>query len=122
MWRACQLIQPLFRVTLSAQPSNTAIAVHPVISISFVFQASDFPGIDARILSRNTPVVLRVSDDFECHYCFCRGALWRRFEWKSKKIADIYANADVRWRSCGVKFTLLRADRDQKANGQRNDS
>jgi hypothetical protein len=68
-------LQPLFRVTLRAQPSNAAIAVHPVISISFVFQASDFPGADARILSNNTPVVLRVSDDFECHFCFCHELL-----------------------------------------------
>jgi hypothetical protein len=65
----------LFGITLRGQPSNAAIAVHPVISISFVFQASDFPGADARILGHNTPVVLRVSDDFECHFCFCHELL-----------------------------------------------
>ena len=68
-------LQPLFRVTLRAQPSNAAIAIHPVISIRFVFQASDFPGVNARILSHNTPVVLRVSDDFESHFCFCHELL-----------------------------------------------
>jgi hypothetical protein len=65
----------LFRVALRAQPSNAAIAIHPVISISFVLQTADFPCIGPRVFSRNTPIFLRVSDDFECHFCFCHGLL-----------------------------------------------
>jgi hypothetical protein len=48
---------PLFGVALRAQPSNAAIAVHPVINIGFAFKSRDFPGLGARILSGNMPVV-----------------------------------------------------------------
>jgi hypothetical protein len=50
----------LFGVTLRAQPSNAAIAVHPVINISFVFQASDFlgsaPGYSATIFQSSSEI------------------------------------------------------------------
>jgi hypothetical protein len=65
----------LFGVTLRAQPSNAAIAIHPVINVGFAFQAGNFPGIGAGILSHNIPVVLCVSNGFECHFCFCHDLL-----------------------------------------------
>jgi hypothetical protein len=72
-----RLIQPLFPVTLSAQPSNTAIAVNPVINIGFAFYACDFSRVSAGIFRQDISVIVRVSDCFERHFCFCHVALWR---------------------------------------------
>jgi hypothetical protein len=56
--KALKVIRHLFCVALRSQPSNPAIAIHPVINIGFAFKAGNFPGINARILSHNMPVVL----------------------------------------------------------------
>jgi len=45
-------------VALRAQPSDAALAVHPVIDIGFAGQAGDFPGLGARVLRHNIPVVV----------------------------------------------------------------
>jgi hypothetical protein len=75
----------LFGVSLRAQPSNAAIAINPVINVGFVFQASDFPGVGARILSHNIPsssefrTVLNVTFAFAMT-CYARfSTKWNRF-------------------------------------------
>jgi hypothetical protein len=63
-------------VSLTAEPSDTTISVHPVVDIGLAVKAGDFSGFSARVLSHDNPVVVRVTDRSEGHFCFCHGTLF----------------------------------------------
>jgi len=65
-------------VSLTAEPSDTTISVHPVVDIGLAVKAGDFSGFSARVLSHDNPVVVRVTDRSEGHFCFCHGTLCRQ--------------------------------------------
>ena len=66
-------------VSLTAEPSDTTISVHPVVDIGLAVKAGDFSGFSARVLSHDNPVVVRVTDRSEGHFCFCHGTLCRQY-------------------------------------------
>ena len=69
-------------VSLTAEPSDTTISVHPVVDIGLAAKAGDFSGFSARVLSHDNPVVVRVTDRSEDHFCFCHAALSRHLSQK----------------------------------------
>src|ERR1700687_941644 len=74
----------LFGVTLRAQPTNSAVPVHPVVCVGLAFQAGDLTGFCTRKLCQDAPVILSISDDFERDFCFCHAPLCGRFELKQR--------------------------------------
>ena len=66
-------------VSLTAEPSDTTISIHPLVDIGLAVKAGDFSGFSARVLSHDKPVVVRVTDRSEGHFCFCHGTLCRQY-------------------------------------------
>jgi hypothetical protein len=78
----------LLRVTLRAQPSDAAIAVHPLVDFGFAFETRNVNRLDTRTLGQDIPVVLGNSHRFETYFCFGHALLWQQFEFKSKGMAQ----------------------------------
>jgi len=74
----------LFGVTLRAQPTNSAVPIHPVVCVGLACQAGDLAGFCTRKLRQDVPVILSISDDFESDFCFCHAPLCGRFEFKQR--------------------------------------
>ena len=70
-------------VALGAQPTNATIASHPVIDIGLAVKAGDFSGFSAGVLSHDSPIVVRLTDRSEDHFCFCHDTLCRRYVQKT---------------------------------------
>jgi hypothetical protein len=60
----------LFRVTLRAQPSDAAFAVHPLVDFSFAFETTNANRLDTRTLGEDFPFALSKSHRFESYFCF----------------------------------------------------
>jgi hypothetical protein len=58
-------------VALTPQPTDTPITIHPIIDIGLAVKACDFPGLGARVLGYDSPIIFRLSDRSEGHFCFC---------------------------------------------------
>jgi hypothetical protein len=65
-------------VALRAQPRDLAAAVHPVVNVGLALETSDFSRFGAWVLSDDSPVIIRVTNRPEGHFCFCHAALWRQ--------------------------------------------
>ena len=65
----------LFRVPLRAQPSDTAIAVHPLFDFGFAFETLNVDWLYTRIFGKDIPVALVNSDRLESYSCFGHGPL-----------------------------------------------
>jgi hypothetical protein len=74
----------LLRVTLRAQPSDAAFAVHPLVDFSFAFETTNVNRLDTRTLGEDIPFALSNSHRFESYFCFGHALLWQKFELKSK--------------------------------------
>jgi len=81
-------LRDLLRVTLRAQPSDAAIAVHPLVDFDFAFETRNVNRLDTRTLGQDIPVVFGVSHRFEGNFCFGHPPLWQQFELKSKVMAQ----------------------------------
>jgi hypothetical protein len=55
----------LLRVTLRAQPSNAAVAVHPLVDFRFAFEARDLNRLDTRTFGHDIPIAVGNSHWFE---------------------------------------------------------
>jgi hypothetical protein len=60
----------LLRVTLRAQPSDAAFAVHPLVDFSFAFETTNVNRLDTRTLGEDIPFALSNSHRFESYFCF----------------------------------------------------
>jgi hypothetical protein len=60
----------LLRITLRAQPSDAAVAVHPLVDFRFAFETRDANRLDTRTLGQDIPVALGNSYRFEIYFCF----------------------------------------------------
>jgi hypothetical protein len=65
-------------VALRAQPRDLAVAVHPVVNVGLALETSDFSRFGAWVLSDDSPVIIRVTNWPEGHFCFCHAALCRQ--------------------------------------------
>lgn len=65
-------------VALTPQPTDTPITIHPIIDIGLAVKARDFPGLGARVLGYDSPIIFRLSDRSEGHFCFCHETLCNR--------------------------------------------
>jgi hypothetical protein len=74
----------LLRVTLSAQPSDAVVAVHPLVDFRFAFETCDLNRLDTRTFGHDIPVALGNSHRFETYFCFDHPLLCQRFDLKSK--------------------------------------
>src|SRR5258708_39733515 len=74
----------LLRVPLRAQPTDAALAVHPLVDFCFAFEAREVNRLDTRKLSQDIPVVLGDSHRFKTYFCFGHAPLWQRLEPQSK--------------------------------------
>jgi hypothetical protein len=76
----------LLGVTLGPQPSDTAIAIHPLVDFRFAFETRNVNRLDTRTLGPDIPVVLGNSHRFETYSCFGHWPLWQISELKSKGV------------------------------------
>jgi hypothetical protein len=74
----------LLRVTLRAQPSNAAVAVHPLVDFRFAFETRDLNRLDTRTFGDDIPVAFGNSHRFKTYFCFGHPLLCQRFDPKSK--------------------------------------
>src|SRR5882757_10321318 len=74
----------LLRLPLRAQPSDAAVAVHPLVDFRFAFEAREVNRLDTRKLSQDIPVVLGNSHRFTNYFCSGHAPLWQRLEPQSK--------------------------------------
>lgn len=65
----------LLGVALTAEPADTPFTIHPIIDIGFAVKAVNFPGLGARVLGYDSPIIVRLSDGSEGHFCFCHETL-----------------------------------------------
>ena len=72
-------------VALTAQPTDTPIAIHPVIYIGLAVKAGDFSGLGARVLSYDSPIIVRLTDRSEGHFCFCHEGTMQAIRSKDKQ-------------------------------------
>ena len=68
-------MRKLLGVALTAEPADTPFTIHPIIDIGFAVKAVNFPGLGARVLGYDSPVIVRLSDGSEGHFCFCHETL-----------------------------------------------
>ena len=80
----CATETRLLRVPLRAQPSDAAVAVHPLVDFRFAFEAREVNRLDTRKLSQDIPVVLGNSHRFKNYFCFGHAPLWQRLDQQSK--------------------------------------
>jgi hypothetical protein len=68
------------------QPSDTAIAIHPLVYFGFAFETRNVNRLDARAYGPDIPVILGNSHRFETYSCFGHWRLWQINELKSKGV------------------------------------
>jgi hypothetical protein len=76
----------LLCVTLRPQPSDTAVAIHPLVYFGFAFETRNVNRLDTRAFGPDIPVVLGNSYRFETYSCFRHCLLWQINELKSKGV------------------------------------
>ena len=53
------------------------------LDIGLAVKAGDFSGFSAGVLSHDSPIVVRLTDRSEDHFCFCHDTLCRRYVQKT---------------------------------------
>ena len=99
-------------VSLTAEPSDTTISVHPVVDIGLAVKGGDFSGFSARVLSHDNPVVVRVTDRSEDHFCFCHAALSRHLS--QKRIPRAHGLSSCRRRGTPMATSSDRCGRSSR--------
>jgi hypothetical protein len=83
----------LLRVTLRTQPSDTAIAVHPLVNFGFAFETLNVDRFDTRIRCEDIPIPLGNSHRFEIYFCFRHPLFPFRLQPELDKPVDIWLAA-----------------------------
>jgi hypothetical protein len=93
------LTTKLLRVTLRPKPSDSAVAVHPLVDFGFAFETRNVNRLDTRTLGQDIPVAFDNSHRFETYFCFSHALLSQQFELKSKGMAQSWTGENRGHRS-----------------------
>jgi hypothetical protein len=83
-----------FSVSLRAEPRDLAVSVHPIVNVGLALETRNFPWFGAWVLSDHSPVIIRVTNRPEGHFCFrhavlCRERLQKRTSPQKKVRASL---------------------------------
>jgi hypothetical protein len=62
-------------ISLRAEPRDLAVSVHPIVNVGLALETRDFSWFGAWVLSDHSPVIIRVTNRSEGHFCFCHAVL-----------------------------------------------
>jgi hypothetical protein len=61
-------------VSLRAEPRDLAVSVHPIVNVGLALETPDFSWFGACVLGDDRPIIIRVMNRLERHFCFCHVA------------------------------------------------